>query len=220
MSEIGDESAAHADVDDGDLEPDDRTLTWWPIAGAAIVAALVVLVIVLAGPGEDNHVGSKIDNGGALVCPDSYEQRAFVRNGKIQKPWVPVEPTGVGGDTTLVPDTEPSHVTLCQYSSTRTDTDNAVEVKLSGHRTLDSGLREVTKDLTDEPKRQSSSTGCTSSGGAKEDYLIGLRFATGLLWVSVPANDCLGATNGKFVTGSSLTARVTRAYEARAWPTG
>lgn len=218
MSQNGDESAPHDDADLND-EPADRTLTWWPILGAAIVAALVGAVIVFTGPGEDHNLGAKTDGSGALTCPDSYEQRAFVADGKVQKPWVPAEPSGVGGEDRLVPNTAPSHVTLCKYRSTQSSTGSAVEVKLSGHTTLKNGVRQVTKDLSDEPKRESSSTTCTDTRGAVSDnYLVGFVFATGLLWVSVPNNDCLGVTNGQFVTGSSLTDRVARAYGSRTWP--
>lgn len=220
MSETDDDSTERAQVDDDHLEPDDRTLTWWPIIGAAMVAALVVAVIVFTGAGEDHNLGAKTDGSGALVCPDTYEQRAFVRDGKVQKPWVPLEPSGVGGDATLVPDTAPSHVTLCLYQGSQGETTNAVEVKLSGHRLLESGLRGVTKDLSNEPKRESSSTSCTETRDSQDNYLLGFVFATGLLWVSVPSNDCLGVTNGKFVTGANLADRVSRAYGTRTWPTG
>lgn len=193
---------------------DDQSLTWLPFAGAAAVALLIASVIVFVGAGSDNYVGTKTDADGALTCPATYQQRRF---GDHKKAWVPVEPTGVDGGPNLVPDSLPSHVTICRYGATAAAFDRPVKVELTGHRTLTGGLRAATKELSALPKARDG-VGVCPPGGAVDNYLVGLTFATGLLWVSVPGGACLEPSNGDFTTSAGLSVRVAAAYEARVWP--
>ncbi len=194
-------------TDDGATgPPQDKTLTWLPLAGAAAVAAVVVLILVFAGAGTDNHPGTATDAHGALTCPKTYEIAS--------QAWVPVDPAGVDGKKSLVPDTKPGHATVCHYPTSGSPTERG-DARLAGHRVLGGDLRAITRGLAKQPKADAQT--CTATrptpGGS---YLLGLTFATGVVWVSAPGDECLGSTNGQFDT-SSVRAALQNAYDARTW---
>ncbi|MGI8677421.1 MAG: hypothetical protein ACR2LX_01780 [Jatrophihabitans sp.] len=186
--------------------PPDKSLTWMPLLGAAVVAAVVVLILVLTGSGKENHLGTATDADGALSCPKTYEVNSTA--------WVPIDPAGVDGKKSLVPDTKPGHATVCHYPTSGSPTERG-DARLAGRRTLGGDLRAITRGLSKLPKSpaQTCAARQAAPGGS---YLLGLNFATGVVWVSAPGEECLGSTNGVYQTSTVRTA-VQSAYDARAW---
>lgn len=191
----------------------DRTLTWWPIAGAAIVAAIGVGVIVIFGSGTTNRLGLQTDSSGALKCPSTYVQ-ARVTDSANPGAWVPTKSVGVDGSKYLVPDTKPQHVTVCHYSAEGSTLAKETSLPLRGSKILMSGQSAMTKSLSKAPKAAASRNPCTTPG---DPYLIGVVIPTGAVWVSVPDDGCQVATNGEFATSIDLRAQTVAAYQSGAW---
>jgi hypothetical protein len=201
--------------------PQNRSLTWWPIGGAAAIAVVAILVVVLVGSGGDNRTGARTAKGGSLVCPGTYEQHPRSEGDNL-KGWVPIQATGVDGGSSLVPpdkgsDSAPRHVSLCAYDAAAADPSRTVEVKLSGSRTLTSGAAALAKQLSAAPAAPTSAGECTTPRAPGTDYLIGLVYSTGKIWVSVPADTCLVISNGQYATSEDLRAKVRTAYATRSW---
>lgn len=198
----------HDTTDDTTDAPSDRSLSWWPLVGAAVIVGLVVVLLLVAGSGGGDRIGTKTDSDGALTCPPTYKVHDFDH-------WVPTDASGVNGKKKLVPDAKPSHVTICRYAYATPSRGKTVHAKLSGHRTLTNGLRALTGDLSKLHKSNSDGGGILVVGETQSVYLIGLTFASGVVWVSVP--DGNSASNGQFTTSSALHGKVAKAFESRAW---
>lgn len=193
--------------------PRDRTLTWWPLVGAAVIAALVAVAIFSFGAGEDNRSGSRVDNDGALACPAGYSRSQ--PNGKNR---VPADPSGVDGDTSLVPDVLPTFVAVCRYVPSKDPSRRKQDIPLDGRVVLSAGQRDAARQMS-AAKRSTEPQVCAARYAPdKTAYLVGYTFSTGVVWVSVPGDRCVLSSNGKFVTGVDFYADAARAYTSRAWP--
>jgi hypothetical protein len=191
----------------------DRTLTWWPIVGAAIVAAIGVGSIIVFGSGSEDRLGLQTDNDGALTCPTSYVQEA-VTDALHPRAWVPIQSVGLDGTKYLVPDTKPQHVTVCHYSAAGTTLATKASLPLLGSKSVTSGLSAFGKSLSKVPKAGPSSEPCTTPG---DPYLIGVVIPTGAVWVSVPDDGCQVVTNGEYDTSVDLRGETIAAYQSGAW---
>ncbi|GAB2471270.1 hypothetical protein [Jatrophihabitans fulvus] len=186
----------------------DRTLTWWPLVGAAVLAAIVLTVIFTSGAGDDNRVGSKTDDNGALECPAEYKLRT-------DSFWVPLEPSGVDGKARTVPNVKPGHVTVCRYTAPPSSRGSG-DVALDGTRVLSSGLATMTQRLSKAPEApEGTRAGKVGPGG--EIYLVGATFATGYVWISAPVK---AGSNGQFVTSADVHLAAEQAFDTGAWPKG
>jgi len=171
----------------------------------AAVAATVVLSVAIP------LWTTSVDGGnlatGPLTCPQVHEGAA---------PWVPADPQGVDGRSRLVPPQTPQSALVCAY-----DGFNDGEQKgwaLTDSRELSGGLDQLATDLTLRP-RYSGGGGCTQMGGPQVDYLLGLSYPDGVVWVSTAQepNNCVASSNGVFRTGN-LGDQVAAAHAAGAWP--
>lgn len=193
--------------------PTDRTLTWWPIAGAAIIAALVAVAIFSFGAGEDNRTGSKVEGDGALSCPTGYLRSKSDGNDRV-----PADPSGVDGQAALVPDVAPRHVAVCRYQPAPETEKQDVDLPLDGRAVLESGQRAAAAELS----RATKSTGprvCTQQLVRDQpSYLVGFTFSTGVVWVSVPGDRCVPSSNGQFATDVNLRPDVAAAFTSKTWP--
>ncbi|SHH20640.1 hypothetical protein SAMN05443575_3427 [Jatrophihabitans endophyticus] len=187
----------------------DRSLTWWPLVGAAVIAGLVALLIATVG-GNDERAGRHVDSAGALSCPSTYHLPYKVFG------WVPTDAAGVDGKKSLVPDARPSHVTVCRYDAVVNKTTDA---DLGGHVTLTEGLAAAATELSRTAGSSSEPQPITEPIGRHKDtvYLAGFTFATGIVWVSTYGGGVSGATNGQFHTTARLQERLATAYRTRAW---
>lgn len=200
--------------DDGKAR--DGGLTWLPLVGAGAVALLIAVAIFFIGPGQDSHVGVATASDGSLSCPATYEQRSATDKRKL---WVPVDGSGIDGSKHLTPDGKPSHVTVCYYRAPAAKAGKSATIDLTGHRTLTAGLGAATHDLHSQPAEGSvQAAPCQADPATSgDDYLVGMTFATGVIWVSAPGNSCAGSGNGEFAGSVNLAMQVGDAYTTRVW---
>ncbi len=183
----------------------ERRLSWGPIAGALVIAAVVGLIVFLVGSKTDNSKGTRTNSDGSLICPSSY-----LRSG-TDVVWVPGKPSGFDGTKSLVPNVTPTHISVCVYSSSRADG----PITLSHHTTLTSGLDIATTYLSGLPKTSSELAVPNTSGGKQTFYLLGITFAAGDVWVAAPGAS--GASNGTFATATPIASKVQATIKDRAW---
>ena len=190
----------------------DRTLTWWPFVGAAIIAAIGIGVIVLVGSGTQNRDGLATDDNGALTCPTTYLQNAL-DVATVPRAWVPVKGTGVDGTSALVPDSKPQDVTICHYGSAGT-LGQARPALLGQGVTLTQGQQAMAKALSAYPAAADAQRRCTTAG---DYYLAGFVFGGGAIWVAVPDDGCQNVTNGDFEVSADIRPQIVSAYQTRHW---
>ncbi|MDT4916700.1 MAG: hypothetical protein QOH89_1400 [Pseudonocardiales bacterium] len=178
--------------------------TWLPIAAAAAVVAIMAGVVAVAA-NRSNSSNQRAAGSTSVDCPAEYDTDAG-------GPWVPGDPVGVDGNARMVPDETPTTVRVCAYLH---DGDGA----LTGDRVVDGNLAQVTQTLTWLPGGDASSFPCaTDLGGTNgRNYLIGLSYPDGRVWVSAPGGDCVGASNGDFRTMTNLSAFADTAYSTGTW---
>lgn len=181
------------------------------VAAAAVIAVsgAVVAIAHLNGsptasqksPAPAHH--SAASNTSA-DCPAQYDTAA-------SDPWVPDGPEGVDAASRMVPDETPTSVRVCAYL-------HGDDGALTGDRALQGDLDAVTQTLTWLP-RGTNSFPCAAYLAVTDgdNYLIGLSYADGRVWVAAPGNHCDGASNGEFRTTMNLMAFADAAYTSGRW---
>ena len=156
--------------------PVDRTLTWAPLLGAAAVAAVVLLVLVLAGPGSDHHLGTATDATARCSCPATYEVASQAVGAD--------QPLGRRRGKALVADPEAQPrdgLPLQDLGLARRHGD----ARLDGHRTLTGDLAAVTRCCRScRTGRFAGLRGADASDGGS--YLLGSCSPTGDVWILGP----------------------------------
>lgn len=184
--------------------PDGRT--WLPIAAAgAVVVVLVAVVVFLSTRQGDGTVGR------VLTCPAAFKATS------ARPAWVPAKPSGVSAGKNLVPDQSPTFTVVCLYRAA-SPSSTAARRALSGHKQVAGDLDVIRKTLRTLPRAKGSTCPGRRAASAAADYLVGLTYATGSSWISVPADSCAGASNGSFHTSTELTGRAAAAYRTGRWP--
>jgi hypothetical protein len=192
-----------------------RRHTAW-LAGAATAACVLVIagVVAIVRPTSDKAAPSPAANApvsSALACPQRYEWKAT--------PWVPGPPTVAGAASRLVPNRTPAHVVVCAYLP-HPGTQDGTRPALTGRTELRGDLAAVRTTLTWLPERvtgqqQPCPTYIARTDG--ENYLIGLSYRGGTVWVSAPGNHCELASNGPFTTMLNLRPWAAAAYSSGVW---
>ena len=203
-------------ADDGPRLPTGGRYTWLPIAAAAAaVAALVGLTFAL-GPGQNrgapsasslSSTAASSTTASPLTCPTKY---VHAMRGKL---WVPAPPRGVDATAHLAPDETPAHVVVCAYVT-------PTSLALTGAKQLTGDLAATTATLTRLPRHDPSPARVCATymtPADSENYLIGLTFSRGTLWVSVPGQHCQGASNGVFDTDQNLRDYAAASYRSGRW---
>ena len=196
-------------------------LAWWPFAaalGAAVaLVTAVVLINVFAGGGTtgSRQQGDGLTAGGAVACPTFYEHVQPTVG--TPYPWVPAKPAGVHAKNRMVPKLHPTHVSICQYLDRSSA--EAKSLRLTGQRTLGGTLDRVIDTLRHVPANPHGSSSCLAelTPANTDQYLIGLRYAEAIVWVSAPKDRCAGASNGTFSTAENLSGYAAASYAARRW---
>lgn len=184
----------------------------WPFAVAFAVAALlvggVIAVNVFAGGGTtgSRQQGTGLTASGAVACPEFFEHP--------DTPWVPARPAGVHPRNHLVPKLHPTHVTVCAYTF-RTDGPGS-SLRLSGEHELGGRLDDVVDSLRSVAVRSTSSYSCVGGGLSSRNYLIGLRYAEAIVWVSA-SGACNASSNGARYSHHDLSTAAAASYAARRW---
>jgi hypothetical protein len=191
-----------------------RRRTGWLAAAAAAACVLVVAaVIAIVRPTGDKPAPSLAANppapvSPALACPHQYEGKAT--------PWVPRPPTIVDAGRRLVPDRTPAHVVVCAYLPP-TNRPVGTWRKLTGRTELRGDLAAVRATLTWQPAGRQQGCPLYATPTDLQNYLVGLSYRGGSVWVSVPGDHCEGASNGRFDTPRNLRPWAAAAYTAGAW---
>ena len=181
-----------------------RYRSWLPIAAAAAVVAVASVVLVIAQSRSHSPQRPAATSGTSVDCPVQY-------NTVVNEPWVPVDPEGVDGKARMVPDETPTTVRVCAYLH---DDHGA----LTAERAVHGDLAAVTQTLTWLPSGTNSFPCPTYLAATDSDnYLIGLSYADGRVWVAAPGNHCAGASNGEFRTTANLSALADAAYTSGVW---
>jgi hypothetical protein len=193
-----------------------RRTGWLAAAPAAACVLVVAAVIAIVRPTGDKPAPSLAANppvpvSPPLACPQRYETGPA--------PWVPRPPTVADAGHRLVPDRTPAHVVVCAYLA-RSDEPNGNQTVLTGRRELGGDLAAVRTTLTWLPERVTGQQQPCLDYLAPTDgdnYLIGLSYRGGTVWVSAPGNHCDDASNGPFTTMVNLRPWAAAAIAAGAW---
>jgi hypothetical protein len=173
------------------------------LAAVAVVAVTVPVSVMLSA--RTAHGPAAVP--APLTCPNVYAGPA---------PWVPDGPRGVDGKSRLVPPQPPTRAVLCAYSGTNGDPQTGW--LRDGSRVISGGLDRLAADLTLVSRRPGGPISCTLMGGAQVNYLLGLNYENGTLWVSASdePNHCVATSNGRF-TALDVSADLAAAYESGTW---
>lgn len=191
----------------------DRTLSWLPLVGAAVLAIVVAVVVFLVGAGKDNRGGSRVDDDGALACPGTYAGSVTDITRRV-----PAVPSGVDGEADLVPNAQPRYVAICRYRAAP-NARTGVDLPIDGRVVLDDNERGAARFLSNADKATKTAA-CDLPAGARDQpsYLLGFTFSTGIVWVSIPGSGCQNASNGEFVTKDDLRTVTNDAFRTKVWP--
>lgn len=182
----------------------------WLYAAAAAVLVVGVLSGVWAATGGNGKPATKVATV-PLSCPAKYAERA---------PWVPAKPRGVAGDSRLVPNKTPKSVLMCAYPGLNGG-NSRTRWALSGKHAVTGNLAGLAQELTWQPRKVSEQNiACTMVLGTQTNYLIGLTYSSGTVWVSASdePNECVDVTNGEFTALPALGKDATHAFRSGQWP--
>ena len=189
-----------------------RSLIATETAAVVVLAVVATLVAIGSSRGHSRHqVAGPVLTGpvAVLTCPEVF-------GGK--PPWVPAGPTGVDGHSRLVPVDVPARALVCAYPGTNYEKKQS-GWKLGSGRTLSAGLDRLAAELTWLPRGRARGGVCSAVGGPQTDYLIGLSYPGGVVWVSSAdePNQCIGTSNGNFASRFGL-GDLTAAIDTGRWP--
>ena len=182
------------------------------VSNRAVVlgAAALLTLTACTAPGQpaasSRASTSLASNGAALGCPAKYQ---LGKPGEPYTGWVPASPTMPTGGQ-LVPNSTPNEAVVCAYRGAAPLTPARTEVR--------GDLQLITADLAHIVVRESQHlclTYLALSDG--QNYLIGLRYERGTVWVSVPGNHCLGSTNGRDASPVNLRVPAQQLYRTGYW---
>jgi hypothetical protein len=182
------------------------------VAAAVTVVALGSVWVGRAVAGHQPQRSSTSGGGdqvATLTCPANYARQA---------PWVPAKPAGVDGRARLVPQKTPSSALICAYAGSN-------EVKqqsgwaLSGQKSLAGNLAGLAAQLSWQGRRlPGQKFFCAGVGGPQTNYLIGLTYSGGTMWVAATDDACIPASNGEFTSTGAIGPEVSKAFSSGRWP--
>jgi hypothetical protein len=192
-----------------------RRATPWLAVAAAAVCVLVVATVALLVTNRGNH------HTPALFAPLASHQShpvAPIRSCPAEMPahaptyWIPRPPKGIDVAKRLVPLETPTRAVVCAYL-------HGSHGKITGARTLDGDLSTIPADLAwlppvSQPDQQPCRSMLELTDG--DYYLMALSYPGGTMWLAVPGEHCLGASNGPFIA-HNLRAQADAAYRTDRW---
>jgi hypothetical protein len=181
---------------------------------AAVAAAACVLVVagaaLLVSNRGSHHAPAPVAKHPSppvapiRSCPAEIGARGY---------WIPQPPKGIDIAKRFVPLETPTRAVVCAYLQ-----DN--HGKLTSTRTLDGDhLSTIPADLAwlppvSEPDQQPCAAFLEDTDG--DYYLMALSYPGGTMWLSMPGNHCLNASNGEFVA-HNLRAEAEAANRTGRW---
>jgi hypothetical protein len=194
------------------------------LSAAAAVAVIAVLIATLVSPSSSHRSAPAVHtptthtsapDRAAPTCPTKLTGAP---------PTVPAPPTkGLDATDRLVPAEAPLHAVVCRYGADQArdgrtkPSKNADPVSATGARQLTGGLNAIPADLLLPPR--SADFACAGVGiGAHADYLMGLSYPTGTIWLTSPSvDDCTESGNGRFTTYGAFGDQMASAFASGRW---
>ncbi|PZS18538.1 MAG: hypothetical protein DLM57_06085 [Pseudonocardiales bacterium] len=186
---------------------------WFAGAAAACVLAVAVVLAMVAAPRAHQRQAAapptrpvSASTSPALACPGRSQQHLVLNPSDY---WVPAQAQGVDARQRLVPNRTPAHVVVCAYLQ---------GPALTGHKELRGDLATVTAALTWTPPSRLHPLACTDVLliTDADNYLVGLSYASGMIWVAAPGNHCAGSSNGQFTVDQSAAVLASSWYKSGA----
>jgi hypothetical protein len=194
--------------------PDVRRGSPWPAVGAAAACVLLVATVALFVTNRGNR-----DN---QVPPPLARRQlhpvAPIRSCPAEMPthaptyWIPQQPKGIDAAKRFVPLKTPTTALVCAYL-------HGNHARLTGTRTLDGDLSTIPADLAWlPPVSQPDKQPCASFFAVTDEdyYLMALSYAGETMWLAIPGQHCLSASNGKFLA-HNLRLQARAAYSTGRW---
>jgi hypothetical protein len=182
-----------------------------PIGQPAVLFGACLLLVASCSAGVPSAARAPTTTGvshagGPLPCPGAYSIDA---PGRPYGGWVPAAPSITTGGR-LSPAETPDSVIVCAYREATPVT--------PARTVLRGDLRVVTAQLANLAQR-TTADGCLAylASSDSQNYLIGLRFGSDVVWVSAPGDHCLGSTNGRDDSPVNLRADAQQAYRTGYW---
>jgi len=188
-----------------------RTVLAASIAAVGLVVSTAIVVLVRSD--RQTHAGAPTPTASSQASqPTDDRVSCPARADPATTDYLKVGPSvGIDTKASLVPASAPAQVVICAYQV-------ADKGKLTGRRTLDSGLAEFASQLhwlPPRPRNTSCALYLTATDG--EYYLIHASYPNGSLWIAAPGQHCLGASNGTFES-TNLSEQAGTAYATARWP--
>lgn len=144
--------------------------------------------------------------GDTLRCP------SYATVGPNGQPAVPLAPIAA---ERLAPLQTPSQLVVCRYRGSNV-------LQLTGSRQVRFGLSTAGSELAWSPPATGGPRNCTAIGGRYTPYLLGLRYPSGVLWVTTAydVNGCVVTSNGSFTSDAYVGTEVEHAYATGVWTGG
>jgi hypothetical protein len=188
-----------------------RNVRWPAVAAAAacVLALVGVLVAVNRGGRHHDAAGPTTTFGASavLTCPKSYPP-----SGVGTSDAVPEQAKGVDGRSRLVPQELPAHVVVCGYLEENT-------TALTQQRQLTGDLSIIPATFSWLPGSDMASAYCAGYLGpyVPGNYLFGISYPDGTVWISAPRQTCDGASNGQFMAADNLSQYARDALSTGTW---
>jgi len=127
----------------------------------------------------------------------------------------PAVPLALVAAPRLVPPQTPTQLVVCRYRGTNV-------LQLTGSREVRVGLATAGTQLASSPRSMGGPVSCTTSTGRHAPYLIGLRYPSGVLWVTTAydANGCEVTSNGSFTSDAYVGNDADHAFATGVWRDG
>ena len=127
----------------------------------------------------------------------------------------PAVPLAVIVAQRLVPQQTPTQLVVCRYRGTNV-------LQLTGSRQVRVGLATAGTELASSPRFMGGPVVCSTRSARHTPYLIGLRYPSGVLWVTTAydANGCEVTSNGTFASAAYLGRDADQAFATGVWSGG
>lgn len=170
-----------------------------------------------SGPSGAPASGSAGHLVATLPCPGRFDASS------TDTPWVPAQPTVPHAGDRLAPTTTATSAVVCSYAHSPYAGSLGLRhlggASLVGSRPIDN-RRALAASLSAQPE-SAGGLPCASYLAVTDgdNYLIGLSYPDGLVWVSALGDHCAGSGNGAFDSRANLRSAAARAFAGGRWPT-
>ena len=179
--------------------------------GAAAVLALAALSSCAAG--HRLSPAAQAPAAPVTLTPDAQVScPAYATVGADGHPAVPLAPSD---EQRLAPLQAPTELVVCRYRGNNV-------LQLTASRQVRTGLLTAGTELAWSPRAVGGPHPCTAVGGRHTPYLLGLRYPTGVLWVTTAydVNGCEVTSNGAFTSDAYIGSDTDHAFATGAWTGG